>query len=310
MREQFIEWKPSMTSGAMIEVVRMIMGLYAKQGLILSLRQLYYQAVARDLLPYSWADKSGSTNNINSYKRLMHIVKQGRLSGMIDWAMIEDRVRGQEINDHWNTPQKILDYAANYFYIERWKNLDDEVFVLSEKDAVSNIIRPICEKWDVTFMANRGYLSLTAKYDLYKKFLYLKDSDKRITILYVGDHDPSGLDMDRDIDESLAMFFLEEMAWEEKENFDFIRIALTMPQIEKYNPPENPTKITDTRSNNYIRKHGNSSWELDALEPAVLQMIVEEMIKVYVDQDEFDRIEKDETEIKAKLTEFVSNWED
>ncbi|GAG06587.1 unnamed protein product, partial [marine sediment metagenome] len=101
MKQEFIDWKPSNVSLQMLYQIDIILNEYAQRDLILTLRQLYYQLVARALLPPNWADKdTGSTNNPRSYKRLMHIVSQGRLAGLLDWNMIEDRGRKIERNDH------------------------------------------------------------------------------------------------------------------------------------------------------------------------------------------------------------------
>ncbi len=152
MREQFINWHPNKATRELLGIIDAILSRYEQMGYQLTIRQLYYQLVSRNAI----------ANSIRQYKALVNIASQGRLSGLIDWAMIEDRVRHPSSNTHWDTPSRILEAAANNFYIGRWKNIPYHIEVWCEKDAVSNILQPVCAKWDVLFMANRGYSSQSA----------------------------------------------------------------------------------------------------------------------------------------------------
>ena len=81
-----------------------------------------------------------------------------------------------------------------------------------------------------------------------------------------------------------------------------------MEQIEEYKPPKNPAKITDTRSENYILEYGESSWELDALEPRVLEEVLENIIKGYVDSSEFQKIQAIQETTKNEIYKFAKKW--
>lgn len=97
-----------------------------------------------------------------------------------------------------------------------------------------------------------------------QRFIGQDYRDNRV-IIHLGDHDPSGIDMTRDIQERLQMFGADAYVK---------RVALTMNQIGTYNPPPNPAKITDSRASKYIDEYGNESWELDALEPQVITDLI------------------------------------
>lgn len=309
MIEKFIQWNPNKTSRAVLENVIEVLTRLQAQGYTLTLRQLYYQLIAGDLLPDSWKDKvTGSKNNTSSYKRLGNIVSQGRLSGILDWSTIEDRGRTVKTTIHWENPRNILNAAAKQFRKDKWINQDNFVFVMCEKDAVSNIIEPVCRRWDVGFMANKGYSSLSALYHLYWRMQDELVVDKKIKCIYVGDFDPSGIDMDRDIINRMGIFF--QSFGEIALDFPLQRVALTKKQIKKYNPPENPAKVTDTRFKKYKELHGTSSWELDALDPSVLSEIIETAIVKYVDKDKFDRIIEEEIRIQNEIAEFADKWKD
>jgi len=304
MKEQFISWNPNAISKKLIEITQEIFDSYREMGYKLTLRQLYYQLVKGNLLPDQWIDpKSGSANNEKSYKKFGNIVSKGRLAGMLDWEMIEDRNRSVIKNSHWSSPKDILFAAADQFYLSRWENQDNYVFIMAEKDAVSNIAEPVCKKWDVSFLANKGYNSQSAIYDLYNILKSKLNDGKIIHCIYLGDFDPSGIDMDRDIRDRLNLFLGtcgEKIAIE--------RIALTEAQIRQYSPPENPAKITDSRYKKYIKKYGKSSWELDALDISDMERIIETAILKYMDMAVFDEIAQNETLIKKDIHEFASKY--
>jgi len=301
MKEWYQNWNPSEQSIILISVINDILNDYEDQGYKLTLRQLYYQLVSRDFIP----------NTVASYNRIGNIVSRGRLSGFIDWAMIEDRGRVIVQKSHWETPSQILRAAASGFYLSRWKNQKVYVEVWCEKDAVSNIIQPVCSLWDVTFMANRGYSSQSAMYNAYLRFQAAHFEDKDLHLIYLGDHDPSGIDMSRDITERMELFLgWRELVAEEDIPLNNNRIALNMDQIQKYSPPENPAKMTDSRFDSYAKIYGDKSWELDALEPSVLADLVNDAIVPLIDKDLWDETEDKENEGKDRLQNYVVMMED
>jgi hypothetical protein len=111
-------------------------------------------------------------------------------------------------------------------------------------------------------------------------------------IFHFGDHDPSGIDMTRDITDRLSMFM---------GGIEVKRLALNMNQIEEFSPPPSPAKITDSRSTAYIAEFGGDSWELDALEPSVLVGLVEQAILSVKDTEQWDKSLKKETKEKRRI---------
>ncbi len=292
MKEHFIAWQPQLKAVSLLKEINTILAEYEALGYKLTLRQLYYQLVSRDII----------ANNVKEYTTLGDIASRGRLAGYIDWSMIEDRVRIPSINTHWEHPSEIVQAAADSFYMSKWKDQSYYIEVWCEKDAVSNIIEPVCRKWDVTFMANRGYSSQTAMYDAFKRLAAAAREDKKIGVLYLGDHDPSGIDMTFDIMNRLGNFIFHD---KERRFEGVVRLALNMNQIDEYQPPENPAKVTDSRYKKYAEVYGESSWELDALEPTVLSELVEKAILEFVDQEKFDAVVEEETKHRDKIIELV-----
>ena len=294
MKQKFIDWSPTLHSRNLIEYCNDVLEEYKAQGYVLTLRQLYYQLVARDIIP----------NNVKQYNSLGGLVNNARLAGMIDWKQIEDRTRKPESLTHWNDPADIVTAAARTYHKNHWVGQKYYIELWSEKDAISNILQPVCETWDITFMANRGYSSASAMYEASKRFIKELGTGKEIIVLYFGDHDPSGLDMDRDVRQRQAlMIFGEENKLLSFENFT--RVALTWDQIEEYDPPPNPAKETDSRHESYTLEHGSNGWELDALEPKVLAALAEESIRKYLDEKKYWAVRDEQNIEAAKIAELI-----
>ena len=270
MKEQFKEWNPKPATLAIVAKANEIIADYAAQGFSLTLRQLYYQFVARDLIP----------NTERSYKRLGSIINDGRLAGLIDWSAIEDRTRNLRANPHWDDPASVIEAARQSYRIDMWENQPKRVEVWIEKEALAGVISGVCEELDVPYFSCRGYVSQSEQWRAGHRARYHFNRESQQTvILHLGDHDPSGIDMTRDNDDRLAMF----AGYRGAPNVQ--RIALNMDQIDEYGPPPNPAKFTDSRFESYVRDYGHQSWELDALEPRVLVELIREKVAIYRDED-------------------------
>lgn len=263
-----------------IKAANVIITEYAAQGYDLTLRQLYYQFVSRDLIP----------NNQKAYNRLGDIVSKGRRAGLIDWNAIVDRTRELRSESTWESPSAIVAAVAEQFNYDRWDSQPYYVECWFEKDALLGVFERISNELRVPFFSCRGYTSDSEVWAAAQR-LRQKDFDeeKQVVILHFGDHDPSGLDMTRDIRDRLELFGA---------NVDVKRIALNMDQVERYNPPPNPAKMTDARFIGYAAQYGRQSWELDALDPTTLAALVRAEVEKLVDQDQWD--EDVERERKAR----------
>ena len=238
---------------------------FQADGYDLTLRQLYYQFVSKALIE----------NNIQSYKRLGGIINDGRLAGLIDWSAIVDRTRGMLKNSHWNSPADIVRTSAEQYQIYKGVDQPNHVEVWIEKDALIGVIEGPCSELDVPYFSCRGYVSQSEMWNAAQRVKrHYMDYDQQPIILHLGDHDPSGIDMTRDIQARFNLF-APDVGVEVK------RIALNMNQIRKYDPPPNPAKLTDSRATYYIDKYGDNCWELDALSPAVLDKLIrKEVLKL------------------------------
>jgi hypothetical protein len=277
---------------ALIQRINGVIESYRQQGYSLTLRQVYYQMVARDIIP----------NNERSYKNLGNLINDARMAGLIDWNAIEDRTRNLRGLSHWTEPSGVISSAAYSYHLDHWQGQPNYVEVWVEKDALIGVVGQISEKLDVNHFSCRGYVSQSEMWGAAQRLQNAKCriGAEEVYLLHLGDHDPSGKDMSRDIVDRLALFGTD---------IHFRRLALNMDQIDQYNPPPNPAKVTDSRYKTYTDEYGEECWELDALEPSVISELIRKNVEPLRDNVLFRKV-KDREEYGRELLNRVSkNWE-
>jgi hypothetical protein len=325
---------------ARIAQARSIISEY--EGQKLTARQVYYQFVARDLIP----------NTPRSYQNLTSMLTDARYAGLVDWDVIEDRGREPDVPSEWDSVDQIVDASIRQFRLPRWSDQPKYVELWVEKQALAGVLAPIASRFHVPLMVNKGYSSASAmkasadrmleacgvtvqvqcdncasdfdyreangackdcgeKTQPMFRYNYAsgddegnecEDVEKEIVVLYLGDHDPSGEDMVRDIRDRLTEFGVP--------NLKVDKIALTMTQIQRFKPPPNPAKITDSRAAAYIEKFGNESWELDALPPRELNTLVERAITRNLDRPLMDAVIARETAERERVRSAIKRSRD
>lgn len=254
---------------------------YAEQGYKLTLRQLYYQLVTKNIIP----------NNDKEYAKLSTLLTKGRMAGVVDWNAIEDRIRVPR-HTYYNTDiENALGDAVSSYRLDRMLDQDNYIELWVEKDALSNVLSRKTKYYHVRLMVNRGYSSTTAIYDSFVRISEAMKRGQKVNILYLGDHVPSGLDMVRDIRERLQTMLVADFEEDYvSKNLEVHHIGLTQEQIKLHEPPPNPTKVQDPRADWYINNFGETCWEVDALNPGVLHEVIDEKVKQLIDFDKFDAV--------------------
>ena len=274
----------------LIELINGVIEEYTDQGYDLTLRQVYYQLVARGFIP----------NNERSYKNVGNLINDARLAGLIDWYAIQDRTRKIRRNSHWSSPQDIMGSVVYSYAIDTRLTQPIYTEVWVEKDALIGIVQDIASKLDVPCFSCRGYVSASEMWGAAQRFITQEHKERRV-ILHLGDHDPSGKDMSRDIAERLELFGAD---------VEVQRIALNYDQIEEFSPPPNPTKLTDSRAVGYIEQFGHSCWELDALEPRILTNLISTEVEALTDMDELLYQQKIQSTQKQDLVLVRDYWDE
>lgn len=285
MKICYVEKRFHGASRNLIDTANNIIETYKADGYDLTLRQLYYQFVSRDIIP----------NQQREYDRLGSVINDARLAGLVDWNSIVDRTREYERMSHWDSPGHLIHSAARQYHIDTRSTQEDYVEVWVEKDALAGVIEHACKPLDVGFLSCRGYVSQSTMWAAAQRFTGM-ESGYVTHIIHLGDHDPSGIDMTRDIRERMKMF---------GSTVEVHRIALTMDQVETYNPPPNPAKMTDSRYESYAREYGDESWELDALDPSVLNELITNNILAHTVVEAREILIDRQEEQRAKLYEVA-----
>jgi len=265
-----------MLTKKVIDRINKINSILNEFGIPMTVRQVFYQFVSKN-----WV-----VNDKNGYRRVDYGINQGRKEGLINWNMIVDTSRPTYQLSTWDSLPSFLEDVKYSFRLDFWNKSKYNVEVWTEKDALSGVIKPITEKYRIKLVVVRGYDSLS---NLSKAKNNYAQNRKESIILYIGDHDPSGLDIPRAISEELG------------NSVKISRIALNSDQVT--NLPPQKVKPEDPRTHGYKKKTGfNECWEVDALPPDVLRENIENSIKQYVDF-ELERILIIEDEKRKELIE-------
>ena len=312
MKRAYCDIKFQTKTQKIIDTANTIIDEYKADGYDLTLRQLYYQFISRDLFPenrrWTWTgkrwvrDPNGTKNAPPNYKWIGTFINDGRLAGLIDWNSIVDRTRRHEANAHWDNPSDIIEDSADQYAIDTRADQNNYLEVWVEKDALVGVIERACEPLDIGYLSCRGYVSQSAMWRAAMRFKRQEQNGKDCTILlHLGDHDPSGIDMTRDIQDRLYMFGSRVVVR---------RIALDMEQVEEYKPPPNPAKTTDSRYATYRDEYGDDSWELDALDPRIITELITNQAADYTDNKKRKALIKKQENERQEIRELAENWQD
>jgi len=278
----------------MIKLCNEIIEEFSAQGFELTLRQLYYQLVSRAVIP----------NNEKSYDNIGALISDARLAGLVDWEAIVDRTRYLRALSHWNDPSEVIEDGAQQYRVDCWADQPKRLEVWVEKDALVDVIGKVANQFDVPFFSCRGYTSQSEMYGAAQRLVNYQNQGQSVVIIHLGDHDPSGIDMSRDIEDRLTMF----CEYHGAPDIALKRLALNKPQILAYKPPPNPAKLTDCRAVKYIEQHGNESWELDALNPKVIADMIRAEINKHLDKGFFAAAQEKQRQAREELQRLADNY--
>ena len=278
---EFEGWNPHGKTIDRLKAVNAVIADYEAQGYRLTLRQLYYQLVSRNLI----------ANHQREYDKLGAMLANARKAGLVSWDAIEDRTRNLSGWHSETSPESALKRTVERYREDHWLTQPNAVEVWVEKEALANVVERACNDTGTPWLCCRGYMSVSEKFEA--GYNRIAEAGKPFTILYLGDHDPSGIDMPRELQASLDLFSGSDP--------DLRVIALTREQIAEHDPPPNPAKDTDVRHGSYVEAHGDECWELDALEPSVLVSLIEGHIWGLIDVDAWEWSEAAQSDNRARL---------
>jgi hypothetical protein len=277
--------KPQARTIALRNDVLAVMGL----ALRWTLRQLFYQCTVRGVL----------AKTEQAYKRLSDHLVQMRLDGTVPFERIVDGHRMRRNLGGWASPKEALARLIENYRYDRWEDQPAMVEIWCEKDALSGQILPLCEEYGITYVACKGFASLSLAHETAKIFAR---RSKPTYVYYFGDFDPSGMHIDRSLSERLRQFGA---------NVTVERVALLPHQVERYHLPTRPTKKSDSRSAGFVQQFGDAAIELDALPPDTLELLVRRAIERHIDQEAWNKADVIDNAQRGSLADaFRYMWSD
>jgi hypothetical protein len=250
-------------------------------GQPMTVRQVFYQATVHDLV-----EKSES-----GYTKVQIDLTKMRRSGALPYSWLADNTRWQRKPTTFYSVEQALQATAAFYRKNLWANADSYVEIWLEKDALAGVIYPVTSMYDVPLMVARGYASLSF---LHSAAEAINELMVPAYIYHFGDYDPSGVNAGEKIEQTLRELAPEALIY-------FERIAVTPQQIEQWDLPTRPTKMSDRRA----RRFGSRiSVELDAIDPNTLRDLVRQTIEQHLPADQFEILkaaEQSEREVISRL---------
>lgn len=247
-----------------------------------TLRQLFYQLVSDQTLP----------NTQNAYKGLSDQTAKARRAGR--FPALVDRKRSIEQFPWYADAGVALQTTARWFRLDRTAGQEFNVVLAVEKDGLVTQLQSWFNDRGLPVTALQGYSGQSHADDVRR---FVERDGRPAVLLYAGDFDPTGVDIDRD-------FVDRTDCWEK-----VIRVALNPEQVDQYRLPENPGKETDSRAKAFAKKYGRLvQVEVDALDPNTLRQLFEDALEDFWDTSAYDDVIADEADQRSALTDYASRW--
>jgi hypothetical protein len=230
-----------------------------------------------------------------AYKNVVgRLLLKARIAGDIPFDWIADNTRWMRKPRTYGSMQDALETCARAYRRAVWDDQDAYVEIWTEKDALAGVLLEETRTWDVPLMVSKGFSSVTYLYEAAKA---IEAEGKPAYLYYFGDHDLSGVHIDKAIERRLREFAPDA-------DIHFERVAVRPEQIRQWDLPTRPTKKTDSRSKGF----DGESVEMDAIAPAHLRALVRECIEQHVDRDALERTRETERLERETLEAIAAQW--
>lgn len=280
MSEEFYESRPikSRRTKTEIETIKTIIYNILADENPMTVRQVFYRLVTLNAIKKSEKEYKST---------VVRLLSEMRRQREIPFQWISDNTRWMRKLDTYDCLEDALFATSQTYRRSLWSTADCYVEVWLEKEALAGVLVPVTQEWDVPLLVTRGYPSLSF---LHSAASAIASQSKTAYIYYLGDQDPSGVDIPRVVDRDIRAFAPEV-------ELHFLRIAVTPEQISRWNLPTRPTKVTDSRSQNFV----GESTEVDAIPPAQLRALVKFHIEQHLCHEEIGRLERVEKQERETL---------
>ncbi len=256
----------------------------------MTVRQLFYQLVVRGHIE----------KTERAYARVQEATVAMRRGKLLPYDKIVDGGRVRRRQPGWDSIGDLLGDAEAAFRLDHWQHQPVLVEIWCEKDALAGVIQPVADRYGVTFVALKGFGSLSIAAESGAE---LRRAEKPVVIYYFGDHDPSGWAVSQSIEAELQDHLGDALS--------FVRYGLDPADIAMYRLPTRAPKPGDGRLAAFVEAFGSPDCvELDALPPDVLTGWVKDVIEHHIDRESWERVQLAEVAQRSSLAGFIATFED
>lgn len=272
-----------------------------KAYLPMTLRQIYYQLLHYTDAPHWKRKHKGEVKSIDIYSALGRVLK---------WLRIDERIDRDVVIDEHRIITAKMGFTDSESFIER--EIDNlgygysrcnaqkqprHIEVWLEKAALLRLVEPVADEFCRRVVVCKGYGSVTFQTQFYKRAIEALHLDMVPTVLYFGDWDPSGENMIyaamQTIHDELGL-----------SGIDYYRCGVNPQHFGMIMKNPVPIKATDSRSKSFVKRHGSTAYELDALHPEQLKTLVQESIIQFTDMGAYDQNKEQEQDDRT----FIFQW--
>lgn len=253
----------------------------------ITLRGLFYRVVSTGFLD--------STSKVH-YDRVGRLVTRLRRKKTISYEWIVDSLRTTDKPSSWSGLQDFADTVREAYRKSFWDSIAHYVHVFTEKDAIAGVIQPVTREYDVRLSPVRGYCSESFAWGIADQWRRI---EKPIFAAYLGDYDPSGFDIERDLVSKLRSM--------SGKNFEWVRLGVNQDDFEMHDLVKLKPKKTDSRFRKFQAIHGDHCAEIDAISPGVLRDRVRDFIEAHIPQGEWERLKQVEALERETFATVLDN---
>jgi hypothetical protein len=277
--------RPEITTAKkpMLDAIRAILQA-RRQYWPLTDRQIHYALLNDPPLVHAKKPHSTYRNTVQCYKATCDLVTRARLVGLIPFHAIEDPTRPVRVWNFHRSPATFLrselDQFLKGYYRDLQQSQPNHIEIIGEKNTIDSIIRPVAAEYCIPMTIGRGYCSLPPRHAMAERF---EDGGKeKLVLLALGDFDPEGEDIAHSFARSLRDDF-------DVDEIEAIKVALTAKQVRDLRlPPVMKAKDTSSRYGEFVERHGDDVFELEAVPPEQLQRILRDAIDSVLDVKAFN----------------------
>ncbi len=271
----------------------------------MTLRQLFYRLVSAGVI----------RNAPTEYKRLGAVMTRLREAGDVPRSWLVDHTRATLKPSSWSGLADYAETVRDCYRRDFWASLPHHVEVFVEKDAVAGTIQPVTEQYDIALRVCRGYSSISFAGEIADLW---REIQKPIFAYYLGDFDPSGFDLERDLREKLGRYsaldiYAHDGGWFHGQDAAVIwqRLGVMKSDFTDHDLVRLPLKrnkagaLSDMRAAGFIRQQGSDCAEIDAIPPTELRRRVEHAIMEHVPAVEWNKLRAIEQTEQESLTNIL-----